>query len=44
MIVYQEAKKQFLHDVRLDLIEDKIEKKVRERLHKRQRLMNLCLG
>lgn len=35
MIVYQEAKKQFLHDVRLDLIEDKIEKKVRERLHKK---------
>lgn len=35
MIVYQEAKKQFLHDVRLDLIEDKIEQKVRERLHKK---------
>ena len=35
MIVYQEVKKQFLHDVRLDLIEDKIEQKVRERLHKK---------
>lgn len=35
MIVYQEAKKQFLHDVRLDLIEEKIEQKVRERLHKK---------
>lgn len=35
MIVYQEAKKQFLHDVRLDLIEDKIEQKVREQLHKK---------
>ena len=35
MIVYQEAKKQFLHDVRLDSIEDKIERKVRERLHKK---------
>ena len=35
MIVYQEAKKQFLHDVRLDSIEDKIEQKVRERLHKK---------
>lgn len=35
MIVYQEAKKQFLHDVRLDLIEDKIEQKVRERLNKK---------
>ena len=35
MIVYQEVKKQFIHDVRLDLIEDKIEKKVRERLHKK---------
>lgn len=35
MIVYQEAKKQFIHDVRLDLIEDKIEQKVRERLHKK---------
>lgn len=35
MIVYQEAKKQFLYDVRLDLIEDKIEQKVRERLHKK---------
>ena len=35
MIVYQEEKKQFLHDVRLDLIEDKIEQKVRERLHKK---------
>ena len=35
MIVYQEAKKQFLHDVRLDLIEDKIKQKVRERLHKK---------
>lgn len=35
MIVYQEAKKQFLHDVRLDLIEDKIEQQVRERLHKK---------
>ena len=35
MIVYQELKKQFLHDVRLDLIEDKIEQKVEERLHKK---------
>lgn len=35
MIVYQEAKKQFLHDVRLDLIEEKIEQKVLERLHKK---------
>ena len=35
MIVYQEVKKQFIHDVRLDLIEDKIEQKVRERLHKK---------
>ncbi|MDD7281917.1 DUF2075 domain-containing protein [Floccifex sp.] len=35
MIVYQEAKKQFLHDVRLDLIEDKIEQKVQEKLHKK---------
>lgn len=35
MIVYQETKKQFLYDVRLDLIEEKIEEKVRERLHKK---------
>ena len=35
MIVYQETKKQFLNDVRLDLIEDKIEQKVKERLHKK---------
>ncbi len=35
MIVYQEAKKQFLHDVKLDLIEEKIEQKVRERLHRK---------
>lgn len=35
MIVYQEAKKQFLHDVRVDLIEEKIEQKVRERLHRK---------
>lgn len=35
MIVYQETKKQFLYDVRLDLIEDKIEQKVKEKLHKR---------
>ena len=35
MIVYQETKQQFLHDVRLDLIEDKIEEKVREKLHKK---------
>ena len=35
MIVYQETMKQFLHDVRLDLIENKIEEKVRERLHKK---------
>lgn len=35
MIVYQETKKQFLYDVRLDLIEEKIEKKVQERLHKK---------
>ena len=26
MIVYQENKREFLHDVRLDLIEEKIEK------------------
>lgn len=30
MIVYQENKKEFLQDVRLDLIEEKIEKKVKE--------------
>ena len=30
MIVYQETKQQFLDDVRLDLIEEKIEEKVRE--------------
>lgn len=35
MIVYQETKKQFLHDVRSDLIEDKIEAKVKEKLHKK---------
>ena len=35
MIVYQETKKQFLYDVRLDLIEDKIESKVKEKLHKK---------
>lgn len=35
MIVYQETKKKFLTDVRLDLIEDKIEQKVLERLHKK---------
>ena len=35
MIVYQETKKQFLHDVRLDIIEDKIEQQVYEKLHKR---------
>lgn len=35
MIVYQEIKKKFLNDVRLDLIEEKIEKKVLERLHKK---------
>lgn len=34
MIVYQENKREFLHDVRLDLIEEKIEKKVKEVLHK----------
>ena len=34
MIVYQENKKVFLHDVKLDLIEEKIEKKVKEVLHK----------
>lgn len=34
MIVYQENKSVFLHDVRLDLIEEKIEKKVKEVLHK----------
>ena len=34
MIVYQETKKQFLHDVRTDVIEEKIEKAVLERLHK----------
>ena len=44
MIVYQEAKKQFLHDVRLDLIEDKIEQKLENDCIKRQRLMNLCPG
>ena len=35
MIVYQETKKQFLHDVRSDLIEEKIEAKVKEKLHKK---------
>lgn len=35
MIVYQETKKKFLNDVRLDLIEEKIERKVLERLHKK---------
>lgn len=35
MIVYQETKKMFINDVRLDLIEEKIEKKVLERLHKK---------
>ncbi len=35
MIVYQETKTQFLKDVRLDCIEDKIEKKVRARLHRK---------
>ena len=35
MIVYQELKTQFLKDVRLDLIEDKIEEKVRTILHKK---------
>lgn len=35
MIVYQETKKKFLNDVRLDLIEEKIERKVFERLHKK---------
>ena len=34
MIVYQENKREFLHDVRLDLIEEKIEKRVKEVLHK----------
>lgn len=34
MIVYQETKEQFLRDVRLDQIEEKIEQKVQERLHK----------
>lgn len=35
MIVYQETKRNFLNDVRLDLIEEKIEQKVLERLHKK---------
>ena len=35
MIVYQETKQQFLDDVRLDLIEEKIEEKVRGKLHKK---------
>lgn len=35
MIVYQEVKRQFLHDVRRDLIEDKIEQRVREKLHRK---------
>lgn len=34
MIVYQENKREFLHDIRLDLIEEKIEKRVKEVLHK----------
>lgn len=34
MIVYQENKRKFLQDVRFDLIEEKIEKKVKEVLHK----------
>ncbi|MGN1276061.1 MAG: DNA/RNA helicase domain-containing protein [Floccifex sp.] len=35
MIVYQETKKQFLLDVHTDVIEDKIEAKVFEKLHKK---------
>ncbi len=35
MIVYQETKEQFLNDVRLDLIEEKIEDRVRTKLHKK---------
>ncbi|MGM9946554.1 DNA/RNA helicase domain-containing protein [Floccifex sp.] len=35
MIVYQETKKQFLLDVHTDVIEDKIEAKVLEKLHKK---------
>ena len=34
MIVYQETKKQFLSDVRMDVIEEKIEAAVLEKLHK----------
>lgn len=44
MIVYQETKKKFLNDVRLDLIEEKIERKVFERLHKNLHIMNFYLG
>lgn len=45
MIVYQETKKKFLNDVRLDLIEEKIERKVFERLHKKKlNIMNFYLG
>ena len=35
MITYQETKKRFLDDVKLDVIEEKIEKKVFEKLHKK---------
>lgn len=35
MIVYSETKKQFLKEVRLDLIEDKIETKLFEKLHRK---------
>lgn len=35
MIVYQENKKTFLQDVRFDLIEEKIEQKVLEKLHRK---------
>ena len=34
MIVYQETKKQFLDDVRMDIIEEKIEAAVLEKLNK----------
>ncbi len=40
MIVYQETKQQFLDDVRLDLIEEK----VREKLHKKLPIMSFYLG
>lgn len=44
MIVYQETKQQFLDDVRLDLIEEKIEEKVRENYTKKLPIMSFYLG